>query len=57
MFIAENVNEKVRFFDPQTGVEKNYTLLDRVKPDRVWIVRVDNLHITKNVLDCVEVNK
>lgn len=52
VFIAETINGKTKFIDPQTNktdVEINFS---RAKPDSVYIMRVDNLEFTDKIKEC-----
>ena len=50
MFIAENIDGKIRFVDPQSG-RLGYEPFSRVSRNRVWAVRIDNCDLVPEILD------
>lgn len=53
-FVAEQIDGKPRFIDPQSGEEDVEYYFDSVKSDRTKYARIDRLEPTKYILDCCE---
>ena len=52
VFIAENVNGKVRFIDPQTGDTDVERYFKGAKKNKTYAIRIDNLKFADNVRKC-----
>ena len=52
VFIAENVNGKIRFIDPQTNDMNVLRYFQCAKKNQTYIIRVDNLKFSDNVKKC-----
>jgi len=52
VFIAENINGKVRFMDPQTNRTDVGWYFDSVKKNKTYVIRVDKLKFGDNVKKC-----
>lgn len=55
VFIAEKINDKVCFFDPQLPTKDVNTIWGMIKPQTVNILRIDNLEFTERINECCEV--
>ncbi len=52
VFIAETINGKTKFIDPQSNkcnVAKN---LEKARPESVFLMRIDNLEFTDKIFEC-----
>ena len=52
VFIAENINGKVRFIDPQTGDTGFEKYFNCVKRNKTYAIRIDHLKFADNVKKC-----
>lgn len=53
VFIAVNENGKIKYYDPQSG-KIGYNGLDRAKPDKTMVLRIDNRELTGLVSKCIQ---
>ncbi len=56
-FIAERVNGKTRYIDPQTGNTNAKGYFELAKGKGVWCGRIDNLPFTPRIHECCSVIK
>lgn len=54
VFVAENVDGKILFIDPQTGEIGVQRYFNGAKPDVTIVNRMDNCWLTNLILDCCE---
>ena len=51
-FVAEQIDGKTHFYDPQTGDMDVSGYFDRVAPGETTFCRIDNLQPSSRILDC-----
>lgn len=54
VFIAENHNGTIVYYDPQTGSADVSSYFDNAKDGKTEVTRVDNLDFTEYISDCAE---
>lgn len=57
VFIAEKIDGKVCFFDPQKPSRNVDKIFNLIKPQTVNIMRIDNLEFSDRISECCEVCK